>query len=644
MKFNKLKILLLEDSYSDVMLIERELKKEFKDYTLKWVEKKEQYMNELIENDYDVFLCDYSLPSYDGFSALKYAQKKCPKVPFIIVTGSLDEETAVDLIKAGAWDYVLKENLIRLVAAIKSSIKLKKEIRKKDIAEQSLIINETKLKRIFESYQDVYYETDIEGNLLEVSPSCFELFGYTRKELLGSNVENLYANKNDRSVFMHKIKEKRALYDYEILLTDSNGTVIPCAVSAKLTTIDNETLSIIGSMRNITDRKNSEQELIKAKNRAEESDKMKSVFLSIMSHEFRTPLNAIIGFSEVISKETNIDDILSFNSLINKSGCSLLTIVDELFHVASIYSDELRLEQNKFYLRDVFNEVYKSTKKGLIASGKSNVNLIVKHCELCIGHYVTTDKILLKRSLMILLNNAVKFTETGLIEFGYEMQNDNRYLFFVKDTGVGIPVEKYSMIFENFRLGDESHSRRHGGIGLGLHIVKKVVELLGGEIFFKSKVNKGTEFYFYLKLSSVKGEKIKLLNKPLRNVNWKNTNLLVVDDHESSIALIRIILRKSGIVIHEAVNGDEAVKFCDKNPNIDIVLMDIKMPYLDGYKATKIIKKKHKNIKIIATTAYALSGDKEMAIEAGCNDYVTKPLNATQLITVLGKYIDTKKL
>jgi len=398
------------------------------------------------------------------------------------------------------------------------------------------------------------------------------------------------------------------------------------------------------------------EDLKRAKEKAEESDRLKSSFLATMSHELRTPLNAIIGFSDVIGKDIPIDDIIQFNQTINKSGNHLLTIVEDLFDITLIETGEIKIFKDTISIGSLLNEVKAVIKieQQKLKKNQVELNLIIptEGKDLMIK----TDPARLKQILINLLKNAIKFTDKGSVNFGFtinlaselverpvlsivEVSRNAELKFFVKDTGIGIPKNKQELIFDIFRQVDDSHTRKYGGTGIGLSISKKLSQLLGGDIWVESEEGQGSSFFFTIPM-----EQSIAVNTSVTNINnlkedLKDKIILVVEDDESSFEFLKAILRKPGYNIIWATNGEEAVKICKENTTVDVVLMDINMPVMNGYDATKAIKKLRPLLPIIAQTAYAIAGDREKSIAAGCDDYISKPIKKELLLDKIGKLL-----
>jgi len=396
-----------------------------------------------------------------------------------------------------------------------------------------------------------------------------------------------------------------------------------------------------GTLIDITERKKHEQKLKIALEKAKESDRLKSVFLTTMSHELRTPLNAIIGFSELIDESLPISVINDFSKTICDSGTHLLNIIEDIFDISTLETGDMKVIKEKFSLNKAIKEISDSIKAELKKEKKENLDTYYYPDKKNQDTIIYTDRHKLKQIMINLLKNAVKFTLEGHIEYGYEIEDEENILFFVKDTGVGIPKDKQEIIFNRFRQADDSHTRKFGGTGLGLAIVKNLVEILGGKIWLNSDTEKGSEFYFTLPcniaVDSIKKTSETDIDKT--GIDLSGKIILVVDDVESVYLYMKAVFRKTNVQLIWAKDGQEAIDICKENKNISLVLMDIQMPVLNGLEATKHIKQFRKDLPIIAQTAYALKGDREMSLNAGCDDYISKPIDTKVLFTTIEKYI-----
>lgn len=386
-----------------------------------------------------------------------------------------------------------------------------------------------------------------------------------------------------------------------------------------------------------------EETLQDAKSKAEESDRLKSLFLSNMSHEIRTPMNAIVGFAEMLQDtDLNRDQKNKFLDVIIKSGDNLLRLINDIIDISKIEAGQLKFDYSDCLVNEMISDLETYFKQEMVRLRKSHLNLFVQ-----LGHpesdfTLYTDCFRLKQILNNLIGNAIKFTDEGFIEYGYNIKS-GVIEFFVRDSGIGIAPDKQMLIFERFGQVQEAISRNLSGTGLGLTISKNLVEMLGGEIWVDSLPGEGSTFYFTLPLristkniSRPKEEGI-LESKPALDLTGKT--ILVVEDVDTNYFYMSSLLQKFNCKILRANNGAKAIDICRTDPSINLVLMDIELPVLDGYKATTEIKKIRPELPIIAQTAFAMMGEREKSKEAGCNDYLAKPIRKEELVSTLRKYL-----
>ena len=388
----------------------------------------------------------------------------------------------------------------------------------------------------------------------------------------------------------------------------------------------------------IEQHKQTTKDLEIAKSKAEESDKIKSSFLANISHEVRTPLNAILGFSQMFEHENlPVSKRRNYISKI-KTGCKSLTnLIDDIIEFASIEAGEAKVENKEFnphpmleFLHDHYaNEILKLNKDSLILrfdNENSDRELLIN-----------TDPIRLKQIISILLDNAVKFTNSGSIDFGFVHSNNNEIDFYVKDTGIGIDQENSEVVFERFTQVEEYSTRNYGGTGIGLSVAKRLVQMLDGKIWFESTLNVGTTFYVKLPCNGKTSDETPIA-EPVE-YKWKDKVVLIAEDKEINYEIIKETLSITDVNLIWAKNGNEALNIIKSNEKVDLILMDIQMPIMNGYETTKKIKSITTEIPIIAHTAYALQQDNIKCFEAGCDDYIAKPISLSLFMSKLNKYL-----
>jgi PAS domain S-box-containing protein len=876
MKAEKIRILFVEDVATDMELAIRELRNENVKFTSLRVESRKEFLEQLEEFRPDIVISDYSMPAFNGLEALELTLQYAPGVPVILFTGSINEETAVSCMKAGATDYVLKDKLKRLPFAVREALAQKEVVREKEKAEKALkdseeryrifldstvdmafikddefryvLINKANQKfmgleeseivgktdydllpkdaaencrlsdqkaldensilisiekigeRTYESrkfpvnmangkigvggfIRDITLQleaekqlklqgtalnsaanaiviTDIHGTILSVNPAFTELSGFTATEALGKNnrdisksgihstefykglwdtildgrvwqgeminrkkdgtfyneeititpvhdsegnisqfvaikqniterkiaelaieaserkyrklvdnaligiysstfegeflqvnsplcsilecptptkllktkISQLYKNPDQRKFFLDTILAEGKIMNFEVELLTLKGNVRNVVINSIL-----EGNQIIGMVLDMTERKKGELDLLKAKEQAEESNKLKSSFLANMSHEVRTPMNAIRGYAELLASPEYTDiEKQEYINIISKSSQQLLKILDDIVEISKIAAGQVTANPIQFELNSMIKDLYNEFQT---EAAKKNL-LLTYHTVLPDKtSLINFDENKLRKILSKLIDNAVKFSEVGGVQFGYEIK-DSVIEFYVKDSGIGIDKEHQDIIFERFRQLEDSYTRRYGGSGLGLSIAKSFVEFLGGKIWVNSELEKGSTFIFSIPFLEVEQP-----SKPIHEANtgvenFSNFKILVAEDDDINFVYMERLLLRTNATILRAANGQEAVDIYNSGETIDLILMDINMPFMNGLEATHIIRSKNPKIPIIAVTAYSLSGDRETCLAAGCNDYIPKPIRRDELFVKLNHFLE----
>jgi len=400
--------------------------------------------------------------------------------------------------------------------------------------------------------------------------------------------------------------------------------------------------SFILIIGDVSKRKMKEYELIKALEKAEESDKLKTAFLTSMSHEIRTPMNHIIGFVDFLrDPELSPEEREEYSQIVFDSGQVLLRLIDDIIDIAKIESGQMQLHKTNFKLNELMNQLFISYQQLRSKRGKNDISFVLNVPDAIYSLIVNTDAVRLQQIISNLLENAFKFTDEGRIELGYEIDRQD-LIIYVKDTGMGIEASMHDLIFKRFRQLDYSSTKKYGGTGLGLSIIKGLIDLLEGSISLESTLGEGSVFRFRLPSVVVMVEQqqaVSNVSTP-RQYNWSDKTFLIVEDERTNYNLLMIMLRPSKAKLVWAMGGQEAIDYVKQNTGaIDLILMDIRLPNVNGYEATIAIKKIDKSIPVIAQTAYAMDVEVQKAIQAGCDAYITKPIDRGQLLETIFRFV-----
>ncbi len=512
----------------------------------------------------------------------------------------------------------------------------------KERAEES----EETYKMLFESINDAVFISEILENtgirkFIQVNDVACQKLGYTRDQLL--SISPLKINSESSKLIYPAIvqgllENKQGIYEMEHVTKD--GKIIPVEISSRVSKLNNKTI-IHSVARDITERKMIEHELILAKEKAEESDRLKTAFLQNMSHEIRTPMNAIMGFSDLLVKNYNNKPKLEkFSKIINQRCNDLLEIINDILDIAKIESGRLTVDFEECNINELFAELLTFFTEYRNRIGKQQIKFnLQSFCEIK-GGTIITDKVKLKQIFINLISNSFKFTFEGKIEGGCKLDQNNHLVFFVSDTGVGIPPEKQKLIFNRFTQLNQGPANNIGGTGLGLSIVKGLIELLNGEIYLESQPNSGTTFYFKFPYKTIETN-IKhtvQFDQPAVNRLINKTILIVEDDYYNTEYLKEIFSGVESLNILDAADGKSAIEL-SLSHQVDLILMDIRLPDINGYDVTREIRKYKPNLKIIAQTAYAGTKEKQLSMDAGCNDYISKPANSSDLFSMINRLL-----
>lgn len=616
--------------------------------------------------DPDVILSDIVMPVMDGFEVcrrLKHDPALCD-IPVIFITALKgDKETRIKALYYGVEAFLSKpidESELRAqisamvrIKASKKQKKLEKEELEEIVAQRTKQLEQELAERIRAEIglleKEVQYKNLADSGLTLIwtagTDKLCDFFNKPWLEFTGRELEQEIGNGWAEGVhpddFDACLKtyvtafDKREPFQMEYRLRHHSGEYRWISDLGKPNyNSQGDFIGYIGNCFDITEHKNIEQALLLAKEHAEESDRLKTAFLQNMSHEIRTPMNAIIGFSGLLEQsDLNEEDRSKFITIIKNSANQLLSVVTDILIISSLEKKQERININIVCINELLDNMYS------IFNGQAvEKNIVLKLNKAGTNPETAayTDSTKLTEILTNILSNSIKFTHSGEIEFGYAIKNGFME-FYVKDTGIGIPPESREKIFHRFLQANQSISHKYGGTGLGLSISKGYVELFGGKIWVESELGVGSTFRFTIPFVSANN----ILEVDELDVRTENLRtILVAEDEEYNYQYIKHILAKQNIRLIHVVNGSLAVEVCESNPAICLVLMDIKMPEMDGCTAAKIIKASHPNLPIIAQSAYALESEMEQFGGSYFDEYVVKPINVNELKMKINKFIE----
>jgi PAS domain S-box-containing protein len=771
MKNSLIRVLLLEDNQNDMELVKLALQDTVQaELVYEWVRDRESFVKALEVFKPDIVLSDYNLPQFNGFEALEISIAFDKLLPFIIVTGTLAEELAVESIKCGAWDYVVKERINRLPSSFEKAMELKNErlnskrveaelklvrdqesmqlkllwdavfhapvsviitneegiiqfvnprfeqttgytigeavgkqpsivksgkqdqkfyeelwstimkgkewkgelqnrnkngelfweevsispitdhngqihyfvairndITQRKSSEKQLLDSQIRYKNLVEDINDVLFEVDLHRNVSYLSPVIAKITGFSPDEFINKPFIDLVFEE-DKEIVVPRFEElfqQNELQPIEYRLRRKNGTYVWVRSFSKAIINNGIVAGIRGLLIDISKQKQVEMELIGAKERAEASDRLKTAFLNNISHEIRTPLNGILGFAPfIVDPATTYEERQDYLEMLDLSGQRLLQTVTDFMDISLITSGNFEIRPKQFQADAILNQIFQSYP---VPKGKKHLGFISEISPVLKNVNLETDPAVFEKICRHLLDNAFKFTLAGSITFRAEA-NNGILTCYVIDTGIGIGTQVLGHIFETFVQEDVSISRGYEGSGLGLSIVKGLVGLLGGSFSVRSEKGNGSTFFFslpYFKADS--GVQISQNETVYKNRVKGNDVILIVEDDRTNYLYINILLKSLYTTLH-AENGLKAIEIVKKNPDVALVLMDVKLPLLNGLDATREIKLLRPDLPVIAVTAYAQANDQVRCHEAGCDDYLPKPILKEILYNKIEKF------
>ncbi|MEZ5084390.1 MAG: tetratricopeptide repeat protein, partial [Bacteroidales bacterium] len=505
---------------------------------------------------------------------------------------------------------------------------------------KALTENEEKLRSIFDVSPFSILIVDANNYIIDCNDTSGRMFKTENKrEILNQKIEKFIITHEESNTGLLKQIDNNTLNKVQCSIRCADQSSYKAELTGRVIQgMSGNAKTYLIVISDISERLTFIESLKSAKLQAEESDRLKTAFLANMSHEIRTPMNSIIGFSNLL-----IDDEITpqkkneYIAHILQSSKLLLSLIDDIIDISKIEAGQLNFNLTSFKLNDVVRETFMMFKE---ANTRQELEYVLNLPEGSDTIICKNDPLRLKQVFTNLIGNAEKFTKSGIIEVSYkilEKETKGMVEFTVIVTGIGFPSTKQDIIFERFRQIDDSRTRTFGGTGLGLAISKKLIESMGGKIWVDSKPGQGSTFYFTIpvEMTHRNDHKIPVKKSPSKIFDLAGKTLLVAEDEDSNYELIKAILKSSNAKLIRAVNGKEAIDLLRVNQSIDLILMDIRMPKLNGYDATRMIKKMNADIPVIALTAYAMLEDEEKSLQAGCDKYISKPIQPTKLLQTI---------
>lgn len=696
MDIETIKILAIDDNNDNLITLKALIRESFPQAETLMAQNGIKGIEMAAVSEPDVILLDIIMPDMDGFDVCKKlkAFKKTADIPVVFLTAiKIDKENRIKALEAGGDGFLSKPvDESELTAQIRAMVKIRKaalrikdekkeleslveertrelqnthkatlkllqffkeenERRKKSEAALRSSEEQIKLfKQAVDSSSVIITITDVDGKIIYANPYFLETTGYSYEEIIGNNPRILKSGHQPREFYKNLWNTilSGKVWIGELLNKKKNGELY--WVKAVISPILNSKgiiTNFVAVKENITQSRQMMEDLLKAKEKAEESDKLKTAFLANMSHEIRTPMNGILGFAELLKEPgLTVEEQQKYIRIIERSGVRMLNIINNIVDISKIEAGLMEVKIQESDINEQIDYIYTFFKPEVEAKG---MELLHKEALPKNEAGILTDREKLFAILTNLVKNAIKYSEKGCIEFGYvtsggSIEKPDTLTFYVKDTGIGIRKDKIDIIFDRFRQVSEGSNRNYEGVGLGLSITKAYVEMLGGKIWVESEEGLGSCFYFTLPYKTTNQEVVKKRKqKTSTDKNLEkaaNLKILIAEDDETAEWLLSITVQPFCSSLLVARSGTEAVEMCRNNTDIDLILMDIRLPQMNGHEATRLIRTFNKEVVIIAQTAYGLSSDRNNSFEAGCNEHISKPINKDDLRALIHKYFN----
>ncbi|MGN7610508.1 response regulator [Magnetococcales bacterium HHB-1] len=642
-------LLLVEDSQSDAAIFRRYLNKGLSNHphVLTIADNFSEGLKQILGQTFDLCFLDFNLGKKTGLDLFQEARKQGIKIPIIFLTGVGDEETAVTVMKSGATDYLSKESLSAesLSRSMFHALELANSEKRRHAAEAALFEKSAHLDNVLYSATDLaIITTDQDLKIKYFNPMAADLFNISKNKVIGQTVTDIQWKFGvDPKRFQLAMKSVTDIgeHRFEIQLEKDDGLhFLDCRFSSVID--KNSQLSgYCLTIRDVTERKRLLQNLELAVQQADAANRAKSAFLASMSHDIRTPLNTIIGVSDLLSSAKLDAENQQYVRILKQSGESLLALLNDILDFSKIEAEQIQLEDIAFDFREL---VVSTTEILRLPAEDKGLHLTANIAD-NIAQYVRGDPDRLRQILLNIIGNSIKFTQTGSVCLQVSQGKKNKILFVISDTGIGIEKDRLDHIFHPFTQSDTSTTRRFGGTGLGLSICKQLSEKMGGSIYVESSPGKGSSFHVSIPLPAT-DDQIRhdsqhdvTEKQNARKLHKHKLSILLADDAEDNHLLVAAFLKQTPHTIDFASNGQECVdKF--KQGNYDLVLMDIQMPIMDGFEATKNIRSWEKSngrnpAIIIALTAHATKEIADTTLQSGCDLHATKPITKKRLVNII---------
>lgn len=635
-----LRVLIIEDNKVDQIIIKKTLEKSKFNHASVIADNHEDVLNHLENFKPNLILCDYSMPNYGALDVLRHLKQNKIDIPLIIVTGTLTDEMAVESLKNGASDYVLKDKLIRLPTVIKNTMRTTQYLKEKSEVEDRLQV----------------IANTVPASLSYISADLIFLFcnklnyEWFQKTIVGSSVKNILGPEVHQKILKNRTTLRKGLQvNFE---SSVELKARPRYVSITLTPeLEGQTIKgYVCLITDITERIIFEDTLKKAKEDAEAANKAKSQFLANMSHEIRTPLNAILGLSELLlTDHRSINQRTLWLNKIIKNSEYLKNVIDSVLDLSKIEAGKMNVYIQRTSIASIVAQV-----RSLIQPLAYEKNLSLKFEILGeIPDHIYSDMSKVTHILLNLVGNSIKFTPQGsvIVQVSYlKNENKNFIKFLVKDTGIGILKETSKNLFQPFSQADNSMTRRFGGTGLGLVLSKQLAVALGGDIALEESLyGLGSTFSAIIEVGKIESENRitnfdNLISDPhekideiIKSAHLNDLRVLLVEDSLENQLVVQNFLETAGASVDVASNGLQGVEMAEQG-NHELIIMDIQMPVMDGYTAASLLRDKGFQKPIIAFTAHAFEEEKQKCLQIGFTDFISKPIRKSDLLHCVSKY------